>query len=80
MSAYSLYDMLCDVLGNDEAMKSHWIARARQQPRLLERVLAEVKMLKQERRITKSPAAAANDLWQRWAKPDEFNVVEIGEI
>lgn len=65
----TIYHMLEDILGPDEAMKPHWIARARQQPRLLERVLAEVKMLKQEGRITKSPAAAANHLWALWSNP-----------
>lgn len=52
-----LYQDAIDLFGV-QFLPLNWIERIRRQPKLAERVLAEVKMLKQEGRITKSPAAA----------------------
>lgn len=65
-----LANLMCDLndlLGLEAALQSRWQHRVREQPQLVERVLAEVGMLKKERRIRVSPAAAAEDLFKRWS-------------
>ena len=58
-----------DILGVAAAMQSRWQHRARSEPDLMERVLAEVRVMKVEDRIRVSAAAAAEDLYKRWSKP-----------
>lgn len=57
-------------------LPSRWIGRIRSNPKLVEKILSEIKMLRQEHRITKSCEAAAENLWARWSEKDEFNVAE----
>lgn len=66
---------LNDILGPATAMTPRWQHRVRTSPALVESVLAEVKMLKQESRIRLSPAAAAEDLFKRLSEQSE-QVVE----
>ena len=57
-----------DVLGPEELKSRHrrWLMRAEGEPDKFDRVIAEVSVLKKEGRVTKSPGAAAEDLWKRF--------------
>lgn len=60
---------LCEeILGEEEFKKNHkrWYERIEENPARLESVLAEVRVMKLEERIIKSPACAAEDLWKRF--------------
>lgn len=71
-----LHSTAIDLFGV-QFLPSRWIERIRRNGKLCEKVFAEVKMLKQERRITKSCEAAAEDLWARMS-PKTTDVVEVG--
>ena len=56
------------ILGKEEIAKRHarWLSRAESEPDKFDRVLAEVRTMVIEKRIIKTPGAAAEDLWKRW--------------
>ena len=43
-----------------------WRLRMREDPRLVQRVIAVVRVMKREGRIRVDAGAAAHDLWKRW--------------
>lgn len=45
-----------------------WRSRFRQNPDLVQRVMAEIRCMIREGKIKKHPGAAAVDLWNRWSK------------
>jgi hypothetical protein len=60
---------LCEeILGSEEMKKHHkrWMEKIQTHPLKLERVLAEVRIMKVEQRIETTPARVAEDLWKRF--------------